>query len=70
MLKDAQIREKYNTKVYNRFQSLNVEELPNLEEELKGVKTALTEAEKNTVPVKQRKAKQSWITSEILRHDG
>ena len=60
MLKDAQIREKYNIEVYNRLQSLNVEEMQNLEEEWKGVKTALTEAGKSTVPVKQRKIKQSW----------
>ena len=43
MLKDVQIREKYNIEVYNRFQNLNVEELQNLEEEWKGAKTALTE---------------------------
>eukprot|EP00795_Rhopilema_esculentum_P006642 gene6642-12183_t len=42
MLEDAQIREKYNIEVNNRFQSLNVEELQNLEEEWKDVKTALT----------------------------
>ena len=30
------------------------------------MKTALTEAGKNTVPVKKRRAKQSWMTNEIL----
>ena len=66
MLKDARIKEKYNIEAYDRFQSLYVEERQNLEEGWKDVKITFTEAGKNTVSSKVRKAKQNWITKEFL----
>ena len=57
------LRQKYRIKVQNKFEALEGKEEIKLWEQLKN---SITEATEEEIPKKERKAKQKWMTDDIL----
>ena len=62
---DQDIRQKYALSVKNKFQSLN--ELEEVEHEWENFKQAINEAAVKVIPPLKRRAKQKWMTEDILK---
>ncbi|GFS03903.1 RNA-directed DNA polymerase from mobile element jockey-like [Elysia marginata] len=58
------LREKYQISVQNKFEALK--EVEKIEEQWENFKSVLTEAATEVIPSLERKAKQKWMTNEIL----
>ena len=67
MLKQDEVRRKYNIEIRNRFELLFRDET-DMDDETRwnSIKETLNEALKTTVPVQAKKARQKWMTDEIL----
>ena len=61
---DQDIRQKYALSVKNKFQSLN--ELEEVEHQWENFKQAINEAAAEVIPPLKQRAKQKWITEDIL----
>ena len=61
---NEEIRMKYTVEVSNRLQALA--EVEGLHEQWKIMKESITTAAQKTIPVVERKAKQKWMTEDIL----
>ena len=61
---DQDIRQKYALSVKNKFQSLN--ELEEVEHQWENFKQAINEAAAEVIPPLKRRAKQKWMTEDIL----
>ncbi|GFR64021.1 endonuclease-reverse transcriptase [Elysia marginata] len=65
LLKSYQdLRQRYTVTVKNRFQGL--EEVEEVEQHWQNLKEAITEAASTVIPPMRQKAKQKWMTDEIL----
>ena len=62
---DQDIRQKYALSVKNKFQSLN--ELEEVEHQWENFKQAINEAAVEVIPTLKRRAKQKWMTEDILK---
>ena len=62
---DQDIRQKYALSVKNKFQSLN--ELEEVEHQWENFKQAINEAAVEVIPPLKRRAKQKWMTEDILK---
>ncbi|GFS18523.1 endonuclease exonuclease phosphatase domain containing protein [Elysia marginata] len=61
---DQDLRQRYTVAVKNRFQGL--EEVEEVEQHWQNLKEAITEAASSVIPPMRQKAKQKWMTDEIL----
>ena len=59
------IRQKYALSVKNKFQSFN--ELEEVEHQWENFKQAINEAAVEVIPPLKRRAKQKWMTEDILK---
>lgn len=67
MLKQDEVRQKYNIEIKNRFELLFKDETDmDAETRWNNIKQILNEALKTTVPVQAMKTKQKWMIDEIL----
>ena len=62
---DQDIRQKYALSVKNKFQSLK--ELEEVEHQWENFKQAINEAAVEVIPPLKRRAKQKWMTENILK---
>ena len=65
MRSDQDIRQKYALSVKNKFQCLN--ELEEVEHQWENFKQAINEAAVEVIPPLKRRAKQKWMTEDILK---
>ena len=69
MLKEENIKMQFNFEVKNKFSVLKTEDsiqTDELEENWENMKQSFMDASKKVLPKKEKKAKQSWMTDEIL----
>ena len=61
---NSDLRQKYKIKVQNKFEAFEGKE--EIEELWEQLKNSITEATEEEIPKKERKAKQKWMTGDIL----